>query len=298
MLFDEKGLFFFFFTSPERLPFVNGKKIRYSQILQPGDRLTLAKDKPDENIANFIFDVKYTHQNLEVQEQDFFNHDILILVINSPEKLTNQEELFINNLKIKHFSKLFVIVDLPKEEKNLIKPNWANLYSDYELFTLFLFPYYNSNYNLQLEEYQKEQETLFLKNLSNLSLNNPNFVETQVQKKTKLIIEQIDNMLNSLEEELETKINKSEAASKEIGLVNHKESTQQAFNKFSELKDNFFKQTKQEIVQSKSSLLDPFIQKSLSYRIQYFIDKLSSKIITKNGFHYLTLQSQSNEFKN
>jgi hypothetical protein len=288
--------------------YINGQRLQGCQILQPGDRITLAYAYTNEKSIEFIFECQAnatSEQNDEVYKQ-LADCDIVCLVFNPSQLISADELKFLEKASKTHISQLIVVADTsgssgqftPAINSNFLQIKSElqskNPYLSLELFPLLLRPFYpnaqsvtvESSFQTELDKFDEFLETgakgrveeILIKRITAQLLSQLSRIEKIVDSQEVAIIKDIQNT----EEELQSG-----------GQSELREQTRKAIKKANEEKDKFFRQAKVELNQSKTDFMDGFRKSSILHKIQEFTENLKPVVVKKGGDSYIQLFSES-----
>jgi pSer/pThr/pTyr-binding forkhead associated (FHA) protein len=288
--------------------FINGQKLQGCQLLQPGDKITLAYASTNEKSLEFLFDYQTSttsEQEDEVSRQ-LTECDVLCLVVNPSQLISAEEQQFLEKVSKAPIGRLIVVVDtsgnsgqVPTSFNNHFLPIKSQLQAMapnlcLELCPLLLCSFYP---NAQVSKVESSSQIELDKFCESLEREAMGRVEEILLKRTaaKLLsqLTQIERILDSQESALNTDIKKTEAELQRGGQSELKEQTRKAIKKANDEKDKFFRQVKIELTQSKADLLDGFRKSSIIHKIKLFTDNLKPVVNKKGRDSYIQLFSES-----
>lgn len=288
--------------------YINGEKLENnSHILQSNDKITLGSKKIKKAIAQLKFHTEIKQENSDIDEPywDIIDSDLLLLIIDGKQALSEQEEWFIKELDCTYFAKQFLIINIPDEGENkdinvdeMIAniDHWLeeqSLSSKFELFPLYLKPYYDEEKSKELTKLLQKKQDKFMKGIDNLVKRQPeNILAKRLAIHISKILEPVELILKEDATEIQGKIKEYKEDLDELTKVNWKNITKESLTKVKEDKDKFFKQLKLDLSQAKSSILDNFSKLSIIYKIQSFTDDLKPVEIKRRS-HYYIIMSKS-----
>jgi|GEM_PF-2584229 len=293
--------------------FVNGQRVKDAQLLNSGDVVTLAYPQTGENVAEFAFQVPVSAGNPTEgnhQSLDVVDGDLLMIVIDGRQQLSLTEKDFIKYLDRTYIAQQFLLVDLPdvKQEPQLAQNIESNLNSikswlnndlkeqDFQLVPLYLTPFYLEDYRGQVDfKLQKKQEQ-FIKTLSNIiKRQTENILVQTIAAKVISTVAPIEPLLARQQQKLADKLAQEEHKLESLSQINLKAVNKNAIAEANQSKDRFFKQTKQEINQSKAAFLDVYNKKSISCKVKNFVDNLTPVLSVRNGKKVVRLNDDSRQ---
>ena len=288
--------------------YINGQRLQGCQTLQPGDRITLSYASTSEKSIEFIFECQANttfEQEDEVYKQ-LADCDVLCLVVNSSQLISDSEKEFIEKVSQTAISRLILVADisgtsgqsLQNINNNLLhvkkQLQSQNINLSLELFSLLLRPFYPNTQVITVEPSFQVELDKFCKSLE---LEAKGRIEEILSKRASLHLlsqlSRIERILDLQESAIIQEIKKAEEELQRGGQSELKEQTRKALKKANDEKDKFFRQVKVELNQSKSDLLDSFRKSSILYKIQFFTENLKPVVVKKGGESYIQLYSES-----
>lgn len=291
--------------------FVNGERIKDSQILKSGDVITLVSPQTGtKNIAEFVFNLQVETLSTEAIKKydDVVDCDLLMVVVDSKQQLTSKVKDFMQYLDRTYISQQFLLVNTPNSqieptimqdaEENLgLIANWvkSNIPEpDFEVFPLNLKPFDLENLQEEVNPKQLKKQENFIKLLSNIIKRQPeNILAKRIAAKVVRILEPAEHLLFQQQRELAEKIAQKQGELESLSQINLKEASKKAIAEANQNKEYFFKQIKQDLSQSKAAFLDAYSKKSIIYKIQNFVDGFNPVILSKNGKKIVQLNDES-----
>lgn len=281
--------------------FINGTKVDGSTVLNHLDKITIASPDLKKNIAYFELHQELINPstNTNNEYQEVIDCDVLLLVLENPEKLSLKEKEFLTNLDTKFTSKIFLLVNFAEEDNlnldeittNLEQGiNHLNIEYKLEYLPLNFNPYYQEDYTDNLTKLEQKNYDKFIKALSNIIKRQPeNVLAKRLSVKLNPLIIPLEKILTKEDEELKEKIRELQDKLTKITSQNWKEISKNALSNVKEDKEKFFKQIKSDLTQAKSSILDSFSKRSIIGQIQNFVDELNPVIFKKQGQPHVKL---------
>jgi O6-methylguanine-DNA--protein-cysteine methyltransferase len=283
--------------------YVNGDRIEDCQTLKPGDRVCLGSSSKTAKSAAFMFESYSQSEPLSFEQNELYRHlfdcNIACLIVDSNRTLSAEEKHFITYTRKVAIAKIFVIASLPggaisestrsnlAEIKKWIKgqPNHASI----ELVSLILVPSAATpGATVSLPHAQPEYEE-FCQQLVDLAETKAE--EMLVQRITEGLhgqIGAIETVLNNQEARLKERILQDEKELRQVGQDDLKEQIKKAKKKISD--EQFFKQVKYEIEQSREELLYKRGVDNLSDKIFRFTKALQPEAVLKQDRCHIRLQ--------
>jgi hypothetical protein len=297
--FDEKGQPYWEIEDLDSTngTFVNGVLLVKPQILQAGDKITLANSNADETgIVKLIFDCQTLVPDTSINEPylDIIDSDILLLVVDLKTPLSQREKAFIAGIDGNLITKQFLVIELiSEEEEPRISPEISD--ANFEILTIFLKPYYVEDYPQEIGKILQKKQEQFLKAIENPIKRQPeNILAARLALKIQTLIEPIQSILDEDKKVINDKIMHQKQELEKLFQVNLKESLKKAMLTINDDKDKFFKKVKLDVNLAKGNILDSFSKHSIIYQIQEFVDNLEPVVIKRDGQFYIQLAPGDN----
>lgn len=291
--------------------FLNGKPVKGSQPIVSGDKIHLGFPESKPQIAEFVFDSYFEVPDYSSSPLywDCINCDFLVIVVDSRQPLSTEEENFLQKLDSTLIHKQLMVADIPfsddpEAEDHLSHlQDWLDqqtLQKELDLIPVCLQVYGHATATEsdhpadidQLPRPLKKIQTNFFKSLENLVKRQPeNILAQRLSRLTLPLLDPIDRALSQQEEALEGQLNDVQAQLSGIGTINLKETAKKVFAEVNEDKDRFFKQVKVDFTRSKEQLLFLPHKESVSYQLHTMVQDLDSIILKKEGICYIQLST-------
>ena len=135
--------------------YINGQKVKGRQILQPGDKITLAYPTASEKAPEFTFEGQ-TVSLSDNSDSNRLDADVVFLVIHPTQPLSESEKQLVDQASKAEISGLVIIADIsgtrpedvPKIRENLIsiqewgEKSYPQLEDNLDVVELPLYPFY------------------------------------------------------------------------------------------------------------------------------------------------------------
>jgi len=299
--------------------FVNGEKIQQYQLLNPGDRITLAAPlatiQNGVNIAEFVLTTDPESIEIKTDREywDLIDCDLLLVAIDGKQPLSIEEKDLIQNFDNTFISKQYIVADIPdpKQEVDttqIVETNLANLESwlknevtkkDFDLFYVHLRPYYDHDVSVELDVKLQKRQDQFLKVLESIVKRQPeNVLAKRLTIKAIRELEPVKLFLQESKKSLIQNIELEEQKLASSSQSNWKDIAKKTITQVERDKDILFKQIKLDLSQSKVSTLDNFAKNSLIYKIENFVNSLNPIVVTRNGQKIILLNDESHANSN
>jgi hypothetical protein len=236
--------------------------------------------------------------------------DILCLVVDLKQALSNSEGWFIQQASQTQIAKRFVIVERPEisgQSDQLIQASIAEIEAkiqshspepSFQVIPLYLYPFYpnvqettvDSNSQRELEQFCKPLEALVRRKPEDVLVKR---IGPQVLFQVAQVERVYDMEAEALRHEMQQVEGKLLSIKQSDSTNELKEQVEQALEQINGDKEKFFRQVKLELNQSKAGLLDGFNRKSIIYKIQAFTDNLQPFVIKRGAKKYVHLKSDS-----
>ncbi|MBW4517893.1 MAG: FHA domain-containing protein [Timaviella obliquedivisa GSE-PSE-MK23-08B] len=283
--------------------YLNGKCIKAWETLEAGNQICLgsATDDVGSGILSFEYFIPVVHAGNVV---NLFDCDVIGLIVDLNQPISKETQRFIQQAIQATVSKVFVVAvpsmsTNPEVAKNHLSDleEWVNVqpYSDsVEITHLLLQPIArNLKATVLLPHAQPEFES-FCQSLITLAQGK---IETIIfQRSVAQLAEQIkaiEVILNHQQATLLRKIQQGETKLQEIGQSSLKDHIKKASDTVKKEVDQFFRQVKSEIGQSKSDLLSENRQNSLTHKIKQFVRKLKPIAVIKGSSCHIHFQTKN-----
>ncbi|MEM7595156.1 MAG: FHA domain-containing protein, partial [Cyanobacteria bacterium P01_A01_bin.83] len=287
--------------------FVNAKRVKDNQPLNSGDIITLACPRTGSKVAELVFTVRVnSDRKVDKEYWEVVDCDLLMVAVDSQQGLTPRVKEFIHKLDLLYISQLYLLVDTPdpKQEPEAAKAADANLDTmeawlktlpeeqKWSVIPLYLQPWYTELE--QVDPRQQKKQERFAKILGNVVKRQPeNILAKRITVKVVRTAEPVEPLLFQQQQELDQKLVQEQQELASLSQVNFKEASKKAIAEANQAKDQFFKQIKLDLAQSKAALLDIYSKRSVVYQIQDFVDGLTPVITNKNGQKIIQLNDDS-----
>jgi hypothetical protein len=283
--------------------YVNGKCIKDWETLETGNHICLgsATDGLGSGILSFEYFIPVVHAGNVV---NLFDCDVMGLIVDLSQPISESIYQFIQQALQSTVSKVFIIAVTPMNTNPEIAKNHLSDLEDWvidqpdrdsvEIAHLLLQPIArNLKATVLLPQAQPEFEA-FCQSLITLVQGK---IETIIsQRSMAQLVEQIkaiEVILNHQQTTLLRKIQQGEAKLEEIGQSSLKDHTKRASDTVKKEMDQFFRQVKNEVGQSKNDLLSEHRQGSLTHKIKLFVRKLKPVAVIKGSSCHIHFQTKN-----
>jgi FHA domain len=283
--------------------FVNDDSDRLQdwRTLKAGDRICLGSPMQAEGSANFTVDIKTNNENhSDMDSTKILDCNIICLVV-PPQPLAKNFQHLLKTMRTAETSKFFVIIERPDHtpyDEFAITVNQIDSSVKHQLqgmpFGLFSlsFNHHIPGNTINLALSQPELEN-FLNSLKNLStLGSGTILSKWAVPKLCKIIDKIESTILNNKYLTDKQPTDKQLSSQNSFCTDPKRNLEKTRKKLTNECEEFFRQIKIEIDQSKSNFLDEFKQNSIGHKIQDFIKQLQPQIITKGDYKNVYLQTK------
>ncbi|MDV2995312.1 MAG: hypothetical protein N4J56_004966 [Chroococcidiopsis sp. SAG 2025] len=271
--------------------YINGVRLQGCQKLQTGDRITLAASASSA-YPEFVFEYSLTTEYPE-SLVEMLDCDILCLVCDLAT-LTNAWQGLITIVNAAPIAKRVVIGSIPSLTQVETWLRSQDLSDVFELVVLSLSSFSLQTQTSEINSVAQQELEKFCQSLETFIKGKPE--DILAQRLTARIIKELSVIEQVLEREAEAiaqQLQQEEARIQGLAADDVKEQAKKALRKASDDKDKFFKQVKLELNQSKAALLDTYSKKSITYKVEEFIERLKPKVLKKGGFQYIQLRAEN-----
>lgn len=279
--------------------YVNEQQVQGCQVLMEGDRITLGAPTATDTSPELIFESLPTLSSSTEQMDALVTEcDVLCWVVSSQTSLTAVEQQLLEKIRTTHFTNLLVVVDTTdslNQPTQLIPSPPTKVsallqtISPLDVFGLPLRYSHTETSVAQLDVIQPEAERL-LKGLESLVKRKPeDILAKRLSMQVLAQLSLVEHVLDLDEKKLARESQRDQAKLKP-GKNQIKEKTDTILKQIQEEKTAFFKQAKDKLKQSKTDLLDDYLENSISYKIRRFVDQLKPHVVKQRGRKYIQLR--------
>jgi hypothetical protein len=284
--------------------YINGERVRGCKVLQSGDKITLAYPSISERSPEFIFNCQPTATIANQQSAQSLDCDLVCLVINPKQLLTDAEKELIEQASRATIVGLIVIADTSVSSNSLpqITANLANIDNwikqqypklSYELAQLALYPFCPSaaNFNITIDSVTQQNLDKFCEPLAYLGKNKAlDVLANRLNLKLLLQIQRLEKFISDLEVILNRDLQQTDEMLRGRFIEDYQMQVRQAFRKVNEAREDFFRSARIELGRSTRDQATSFIPNSLLQKISEFIATLDPAVIRKDKQVYIQLQ--------
>ncbi|NHC37829.1 FHA domain-containing protein [Scytonema millei] len=271
--------------------YINGVRLQGCQKLQTGDRITLAASASSA-YPEFVFEYSLTTEYPE-SLVEMLDCDIFCLVCDLAT-LTNAWQGVITIANAAPIAKCVVIGSIPSLTQVETWLRSQDLSDVFELVVLSLSSFSLQTQTSEINSVAQQELEKFCQSLETFIKGKPE--DILAQRLTARIIKElsvIEQVLDREAEAIAQQLQQEEARIQGLATDDVKEQAKKALRKASDDKDKFFKQVKLELNQSKAALLDTYSKKSITYKVEEFIERLKPQVLKKGGFQYIQLRAEN-----
>jgi len=281
--------------------YINEQQVQGCQVLMEGDRITLGAPTATETSPELIFESLPTLSSSTKQMDALVTEcDVLCWVMSSQTSLTAIEQQLFEKIRTTHFANLLLVVDTTDSLNQPTQltpshPTQVNAllqtFSPLDVFGLPLRYSHTETSVAQLDvTFQPEAERL-LKGLESLVKRKPeDILAKRLSMQVLAQLSLVEYVLDLDEKKLARETQRDEAKLKKPGKNLTKEKADTILKQIQEEKAAFFKQAKDKLKQSKTDLLDDYLENSISYKIRRFVDQLKPHVVKQRGRKYIQLR--------
>jgi FHA domain len=284
--------------------YINGQRVHGCKTLQPGDRITLAYQYPSEKCPEFVFDYEPNTTYNQQASIPLVDCDIVCLVIDLKQILTNEEKQFIDNVSRTQIFRLIIIGDTSGADQHSIQQintnlsainNWIKIQFPHVSFELITLPLYTVATYAPCDPSIQQKIDIFCKNLVNIGKNKDDIFISRLTPKLQSAIKRIEQVINDQEESLKIEVQRTDEKLRFRTIRESREQIRKALIRVNEDKEVFFRRAKDEIIWSKNNYLNNhFSKNSLPYKVKYFTDTLKP-VPTRQGKQFcIHMQPENN----
>jgi hypothetical protein len=289
--------------------YINGQKVKGRQILQPGDKITLAYPTVSEKAPEFTFE----GQNISLSDNSDSNQidaDFIFLVIHPTQPLSSSERQLVDRASKAEISGLVIIADIsetkpenvPNIKENLIsiqewgEKNYPQLADNLDIVELPLYPFYPNTSSKPLEPAIEKRFIEFADRFVNLAKEQGiELLNNRISGKIQPQIQRIDQILSAAETALKNDMQRSEAGLRGATLEYWRECRTTSERQLKELKEGFFREAKMVFSRCKEDFSVDFVPDSLLQKTEDFISQLEPVVSRLNEQVCIQLQPQNRQ---
>jgi FHA domain len=268
--------------------------------LKAGDRICLGSSMQAEGSASFIVDLLTNIENLSgTNITKILNCNIICLVVPS-QSLPESFQYLLKTAKVSEISKYFIAIE---RSENTTSDEFTTIVGQVDSsikYQLQGVPYgvfpllFKDCMRGDVETSTTLQPDLehFYNSLKNLSVLGTETILTKwaVNKLSK-IIDETEGVLLTTKNISDNKLSNINLLIQDSFYLDPKKNFDKIYKRVLNESDEFFRQIKIEVNQSKSNFLDEFKQNSIGQKIQDFTKNLQPQLITKGEYRNVYLQT-------
>lgn len=296
--------------------YINGQRLQGWHRLEGGDRLCLGSATEQEGSATLVYDppnpvLNTTHFSPGLAAiYPLLNCNALCLVVDLSQPFSSAAQHLLNQAAQIPLQATFVIATMPRgAAPEAVKIHLAEMRewldralfgSTIQLVPLPLEPVLLQPGAIQMTPHQQpEFERLCQRLVDWAAVHSEEMTVQRVAKQTQIQFAAIESALKQQVLVLKRRVQHQEAQLQSLTSDNHKEQFSKTWTRISAEKDQFFRQMKSELSQSKANLLDEFRRRGLPATIKKFVKRLKSVVVDQGGYCHvrlrLTQQAQAND---
>ena len=287
--------------------YINGQKIKGCQVLQPGDRITLAYPTSSEKAPEFTFE----GQNISLSDNadsHQIDADFIFLVIHPTQPLSASEKQLVDKASKTEISGLVIIADIsatkpedvPKITENLTaiqewgEKNYPQLADNLDIVELPLYPFYPNTPSKPLEPAIEQRFVEFATPFIKLAKERGvELLANRISKRIQPQIQRIDQILTSQEKALSNETQRTETSLNGRTLEYWRDHYNQVKRQVEESRDDFFREARNHFFRARDDFATEFIPDNLLQRIDTFVNSLEPGVTKLHSQVCIQLQSSN-----
>lgn len=282
--------------------FVNDDSERLQDwlTLKAGDRICLGSPFQAEGSANFVVDIPMSSETHSGITKQILNCNIICLIV-PPQPLSENFQYLLKTAKTSEVSKYFIVIE---HSANIDPDNFATITNQIDTSVKYQLPgvpygifplLFNDRVADGIEtsiSLQPELEN-FYNSLENLAVLGTETILTKwAANKLSKIIDETEDILLTTRNITDKQLPNSSASTQNSFHSDPRKNFEKTAKRVISESDDFFRQIKIEVNQSKSNFLDEFKQNSIGQKIQEFTKLLQPQLITKGEYRNVYLQTE------
>jgi hypothetical protein len=289
--------------------YINGQKIKGCQVLQPGDRITLAYPTASKKAPEFTFE----GQNISLSDNadsHQIDTDFIFLVIHPTQPLSTSEKQLVDRASKTEISGLVIIADIsgtkledvPKITKNLTavqewgEKNYPQLADNLDIVELPLYPFYPNTPSKPLEPAIEQRFVEFATPFIKLAKERGvELLANQISKKIQTQIQRIDQILTAQEKALSNETQRTATSLNGRTLEYWRDHYNQVKRQVEECRDDFFREARNHFFRARDDFATEFIPDNLLQRIDTFVNSLEPRVTKLDGQVCIQLQASNGQ---
>lgn len=293
--------------------FVNDQKINGTHILKSGDKITLAYDSASGKSPKMVFNAGSTFT--AVNSSSVINDgELIFLIINPQQPFNDQERQLIDQASQTKICGLIIIPEISgvnneqiSQQINVIltalnqwlKSKYAQLENLTEINPLVLQPFYTNPPSPISNPHFQQQYANFCKILIQVAkLKSGEIYLSQTMQKIKAQINRIEQYYQQQTENLKSELQYTENKLQGKSIEEYQQQLKIKFRRVNEDREDFFKESRKKISDSKSDLVNGFSQFSFMTTINTAVEQLEPFVTNESGQVGITLTKQGQNSHN
>jgi hypothetical protein len=290
--------------------YINSQKIKGCQVLQPGDRLTLAYPTASEKAPEFTFEGENISSTSDNPDSNQINADFIFLVIHPTQALSASEKQLVDRASKAEISGLVIVADISgtkpedvsKIRENLIsiqewsEKNYPQLTDNLDIVELPLYPFYPNTPSKPLEPAIEQKFVEFATPFIKLAKEQGvELLANRIHKKIQPQIQRIDQILSAAETALKNDMQRSEACLKGCTLEYWHDRYISSKRQVDELREDFFREARTVFSRYREDFSVDVVPGNLLQKTEDFVNQLEPVVNKLNGQVCIQLQLQNRQ---
>jgi len=290
--------------------YINGQKIKGCQVLQPGDRITLAYPTASEKAPEFTLKGQNITSKSDNSASNQIDADFIFLVIHPTQPLSTFEKQLVDQASKTEISGLVIVADIsgtkpedvPKITENLTaiqewgEKNYPQLADNLDIVELPLYPFYPNTPSKPLEPAIEQRfvefATPFIKLAKERGIE---LLTNRISKKLQPQIQRIDKILSAAETALKNDMQRSEASLKGSSLEYWHDRYISSKRQVEESREDFFREARTIFSRCREDFSADFVPGNLLQKTEDFVNQLEPVVNKLNGQVCIQLQPQNRQ---
>lgn len=290
--------------------YINGKKNKGCQVLQSGDRITLAYPTASEKAPEFTFEGQNIASISDSPDSNQIDADFIFLVIHPTQPLSASEKQLVDWASKAEISGLVIIADIsgakpedvPKITENLTtiqewgEKNYPQLADNLDIVELPMYPFYPNTHSKPLEPAIEQKFVEFATPFIKLAKEKGvELLANRIHKKIQPQIQRIDQILGAAETALKNDMQRSEASLKGATLEYWHDRYISSKRQVEESREDFFREARTVFSSCRDDFSADFLPGNFLQKTEDFISQLEPVVNKLNGQVCIQLQLQNHQ---
>ncbi|WOB45592.1 FHA domain-containing protein [Thermoleptolyngbya oregonensis NK1-22] len=290
--------------------YINGQKIKGCQVLQPGDRITLAYPTASEKAPEFTFEGQNIASTSDNPDSNQIDADFIFLVIHPTQPLSTSEKQLVDRASKAEISGLVIIADVsgtkPEDVSKITEnlssiqewgeKNYPQLADNLDIVELPLYSFYPNTPSKPLEPAIEQRfvefATPFIKLAKERGIE---LLANQISRKIQPQIQRIDQILSAAETALKNDMQRSEASLKGSSLEYWHDRYISSKKQVEESREDFFREARTVFSRHREDFSADFVPGNLLQKTEDFVNQLEPVVNKLNGQVCIQLQPQNRQ---